>query len=170
MWRCSTTVEHLTHHFWLTDDGATLCKPCGARYRASAAEVIAMRSTGILAFMERHRACGSAIPKPKPQKVQIQYTVRPNPPKNMSMEEVRPIHEAVDPITDLAAHYARACKGDKTRALLMALDAGYDFTRVVGAFGDEGVQLSFQCLLKGWIDQGQITDAGRAELQRGADA
>lgn len=71
---------------------------------------------------------------------------------------------------ELATHYALACKGDKTRALLMALDAGYDFTRVVGAFGDEGVKIAFDCLLKSWIDQGRITDAGRAVLRNGSDA
>jgi len=71
---------------------------------------------------------------------------------------------------ELAEHYARACKGDKTRALLMALDAGFEFTRVVGAFGEEGVKIAFQCLLKGWINQGQITNEGRVQLQQGADA
>lgn len=73
-------------------------------------------------------------------------------------------------IQELAAHYAHACKGDKERALLMALDAGYDFTRVVGAMGDEGVQISFRCILNGWIERGQITDAGRAHLQKGSDS
>jgi hypothetical protein len=71
---------------------------------------------------------------------------------------------------ELATHYALASKGNKTRAFLMALDAGYDFTRVAGAFGDEGVKIAFDCLLKGWIDQGRITSAGRATLQNGADA
>jgi hypothetical protein len=73
-------------------------------------------------------------------------------------------------IKELAAHYAHACKGDLTRVLLMALDDGYEFTRVVGAMGDEGVRVSFQCLLRGWIDKGQITDAGRAHLRSGAEA
>lgn len=71
---------------------------------------------------------------------------------------------------ELAAHYAFACKGDKTRALLMALAAGYDFTHVVGAMGDEGVAVAFRCLLRGWISQGQVTDAGRAYVQAGSDA
>jgi hypothetical protein len=71
---------------------------------------------------------------------------------------------------ELATHYALACKGNKVRALLMALDAGYDFNRVVGAFGDEGVRIAFNCLLKGWIDQGHITSEGRAHLQNGSDA
>ncbi len=76
------------------------------------------------------------------------------------------------PATDaeLAAHYAHACRGDKTRAFLVALAAGYDFTRVAGAFGDEGVRIAFDCLLKGWIDEGRITDAGRAHVQDGSDA
>jgi hypothetical protein len=76
------------------------------------------------------------------------------------------------PATDaeLAAHYAHACRDDKTRAFLMALAAGYDFTRVVGAFGDEGVRIAFDCLLKGWTDRGQITDAGRAHVQNGSEA
>jgi hypothetical protein len=56
------------------------------------------------------------------------------------------------------------------RALLMALDAGYDFTRVAGAFGDEGVRIACGCLLREWIDRGQITDEGRAHLQGGSDA
>ena len=76
------------------------------------------------------------------------------------------------PATDaeLAAHYAHASKGDKTRAFLMALAAGFDFRRVTLAFGDEGVRIAFDCLLKGWIDRGQITDAGRARVQNGSDA
>lgn len=73
-------------------------------------------------------------------------------------------------IKELATHYAHACKGDMARALLMALDDGYEFTRVVGVMGDEGVRVSFQCLLRGWIDRGQITDAGRAYLRSGAEA
>jgi hypothetical protein len=71
---------------------------------------------------------------------------------------------------ELAAHYARACRGDRVRAFLMALGAGYDFTRVAGAFGDDGVRIAFDCLLRGWIDRGQITEAGRAHLQNGSDA
>ena len=77
---------------------------------------------------------------------------------------------AVTTNDELATHYALACKGDKTRALLMALAAGYDFTRVVGAFGDEGVKIAFDCLLKGWINHGQITSEGRVIVQNGADA
>jgi len=73
-------------------------------------------------------------------------------------------------IKELAAHYALACKGDKERVLLMALDAGFDFAVVVGAMGDEGVRVAMQCLLKGWVDQGQITSDGRAHLQSGAEA
>lgn len=75
-----------------------------------------------------------------------------------------------DEIKELAAHYALACKGSHERALLMALDAGYEFTRVVGAMGDEGARIAFQCILKGWIDRGQITSAGRAHLQQGSDS
>jgi len=71
---------------------------------------------------------------------------------------------------ELATHYALASKGDKVRAFLMALDAGYDFTRVAGAFGDDGIKIAFGCLLKGWIDRGQITPDGRAYLQGGFDA
>ncbi len=82
------------------------------------------------------------------------------PPASLTDEEIR----------ELSAHYARACKGDLARALLMALDAGYEFTQVVSAMGDEGVRVSFQCLLKGWIDRGQITDEGRAHLHNGSEA
>ena len=71
---------------------------------------------------------------------------------------------------EMAAHYARACKGDWTRALLMALDAGFEFQRVVGLMGDKGLRIAFQCTANGWIDRGQITDAGRAELRKGADS
>ena len=78
-------MEHLTHHFWLTDDGATLCKPCGATYKASASEVIAFSMTGIRQFMEQHRFCGELGPKPqKLQKVQIPYKVIPNKPGGSS--------------------------------------------------------------------------------------
>lgn len=73
-------------------------------------------------------------------------------------------------IKELAAHYATACKGSLERALLMALDAGHEFTRVVTAMGDEGIRVAFRCLLKGWIDRGQITASGRAELQKGSDS
>jgi hypothetical protein len=73
-------------------------------------------------------------------------------------------------IQELAAAYASACKGDLARALLMALEAGYDFERVVGAMGDRGVAISFQCIVNGWIDRGQVTDAGRAHLAKGSDA
>lgn len=73
-------------------------------------------------------------------------------------------------VSELAAHYAHACKGDMERAVLMALDAGYDFTRTVNAFGDDGVRASFQCILYGWIDQGRITEKGRAYLRAGAEA
>jgi hypothetical protein len=72
-------------------------------------------------------------------------------------------------IRELAMHYALACKGSKERALLMALDAGHDFTRIVGAMGDEGVRIALQCVLSGWIDRGQITSEGRAHLQKGSD-
>lgn len=73
-------------------------------------------------------------------------------------------------LKELASHYALACKGSKERALLMALDAGYEFTKVVGAMGDDGARVAFQCLLQGWIDRGQITDEGRAYLQSGSDS
>jgi hypothetical protein len=55
---------------------------------------------------------------------------------------------------ELATHYALASKGDEVRAFLMALDAGYDCTRVAGTFGGEGVRIGFDCLLEGWIDRG----------------
>jgi hypothetical protein len=76
----------------------------------------------------------------------------------------------VPAVDELADHYARACKGDKRRALLMALDAGFGFKEVVGAMGMDGVRLAFDCITRGWIDRGQITDAGRAELERGAES
>lgn len=72
--------------------------------------------------------------------------------------------------TELVEHYVHASKGDKTRAFLLALDAGFDFVRICGAFGDAGLKIAFQCLLKGWLDRGQITDAGRAYVQNGSDA
>jgi hypothetical protein len=161
-------VKHLTHHFWLTDDGATLCEPCGATYRDSVSEVIMFSVIGTRLFMERHRACGRVTQVAPPQRVAIPYRVIPNKPERSAAPAVD-VPASVDH-ADLAEHYARACRGDKTRALLMALDAGLDFTRVVGAFGDDGVAISFQCLLNGWIDRGRITDAGRVKLQRGADA
>ncbi len=79
------------------------------------------------------------------------------------------------PVTDeavkeLVVHYALACKGSMERALLMALNDGYEFTRVVAAMGDEGVHVSWQCLLNGWISEGQLTREGCAQLQRGSDA
>lgn len=73
-------------------------------------------------------------------------------------------------IQELSAHYAAACKGDKTRALLMALDDGYDFVRVVSLMGDDGVRISFNDILEGFIDRGHITEKGRAYLRGGADA
>jgi hypothetical protein len=161
-------VKHLTHHFWLTDDGVTLCEPCGATYRASASEAIAFSMAGTRLFMERHRVCGHRAQVVPPQKVAIPYRVIPNKPERRAAPAVD-VPASVDH-ADLAEHYARACRGDKTRALLMALDAGFDFTRVVRAFGDDGVAISFQCLLNGWIDRGRITDAGRGKLQSGADA
>jgi len=75
-----------------------------------------------------------------------------------------------DDVDELPRHYALACKGNKERAFLMALNDGYDFKRVVGAFGDEGMAVAWKCLISGWIDQGKITDAGRARLQSGADS
>jgi hypothetical protein len=67
-------------------------------------------------------------------------------------------------------HYVHACKGSKERALLLALDAGFKFDDVVCALGAGGVAIAFQCILNGWIDQGQITDAGRNHLRAGAEA
>ena len=58
-------------------------------------------------------------------------------------------------IRELSEHYAAACKG-VTRALLMALD--------------DGVRVSFQAILNGYINQGCITEKGRAYLRSGADA
>ena len=72
-------------------------------------------------------------------------------------------------IAELSAHYAAACKGDMTRALLMALSDGYDFSRVVSLM-DDGLRISFQAIAEGYISQGQITDKGRAYLESGADA
>ena len=71
---------------------------------------------------------------------------------------------------ELAAHYELACKGDLHRALLMGLDAGFDFTKIVGAMGDRGVGVAFTCVVKGWIDRGQITAEGRSHLASAADA
>jgi len=68
------------------------------------------------------------------------------------------------------AHYVHASRGSKERALLLALNAGFDFKAVVLAMGDEGVRVSFQCILNGWVDRGAITEAGRAWLQQGAEA
>jgi hypothetical protein len=74
-------------------------------------------------------------------------------------------------IKELAEHYARACKGDKARALLMALDAGYDLTAIITAMGKEqGVRAAFRCVSLGWIDRGTITELGRAQLRKGAES
>lgn len=73
-------------------------------------------------------------------------------------------------IKELSAHYALACKGNLERALLMALDAGFEFTRVVSAMGDDGVRVAFKCLFNGWIDRGQITQEGRTHLQKGSES
>jgi hypothetical protein len=73
-------------------------------------------------------------------------------------------------IQELAAHYAAAARGDKHRALLLALDAGFEFNQVVTAMGDEGLRIAFSCIEKGWIDRGMITEAGRAHLAQGAEA
>jgi hypothetical protein len=74
------------------------------------------------------------------------------------------------PVKELVLHYTLASKGSMERAMLLALDAGYEFARVVGAMGDEGVRVAWRCLLNGWIDRGQITDEGRAHLQKGSDS
>jgi hypothetical protein len=73
-------------------------------------------------------------------------------------------------IRELAAHYAHACGGSQERALLMALDAGYDFTRVVSAMGDEGVRVAFACTCRGWISRGQITSEGQDHLRKGSES
>ena len=51
----------------------------------------------------------------------------------------------------------------------MALAAGFDFRRVTLAFGDEGVRIAFDCLLKGSIDRGRNTRTP-ARVQNGSDA
>jgi hypothetical protein len=90
---------------------------------------------------------------------------------NGDVEVIDPLLVATRPSNEeLAAHYAAACGGDLERALLMALDSGFAFDRAVTAMGDRGVRTAFQCLLKGWIERGQITGAGRLHLQRGAGA
>jgi hypothetical protein len=91
-------------------------------------------------------------------------------PAEASRADARDDGPAVVNDAELATHYALACKSDKVRAFLMALDAGYDFARVAAAFGDEGVRIAFECLLRGWIDRGQITGEGRAHVQNRADA
>lgn len=68
------------------------------------------------------------------------------------------------------AHYAAACKGNLTRALLMALNDGFDFGHVVNALGKDGVKITFRCIVSGYIEHGKVTDAGRAYLEKGADA
>lgn len=73
-------------------------------------------------------------------------------------------------LSALVDSYVKAPKGDLRRALLLALDAGYDFERAVRAMGDVGVQASFACILEGWIDRGQMTEAGRAWLRQGAES
>lgn len=62
--------------------------------------------------------------------------------------------------------YVAASRGSKKRALLLALNDGFDFTLAVGAMGDDGVRLSFACLCEGLIDRGTITPAGRAWLEK----
>lgn len=71
---------------------------------------------------------------------------------------------------ELVDHYVHACKGSQERTLLMALDDGYEFTRVVNAMGDNGVKVAFQCILNGWIERGEITAEGRKHLSNGAEA
>jgi hypothetical protein len=46
-------------------------------------------------------------------------------------------------------------------ALLRMLAAGEGFETACLALKDEGVRAAFQCVLKGWIDRGCITEAGR---------
>jgi hypothetical protein len=73
-------------------------------------------------------------------------------------------------INELAGHYAKACKGDKTRMILLALADGYDFKQVVGHMGDEGLSVAFNAIASGYIDRGVITEKGRVYLQKGSDA
>jgi hypothetical protein len=73
-------------------------------------------------------------------------------------------------VQDLARHYAAACKGDKTRAILMALDAGFQFTQVVSAFGDDGVRIAFRAIASGLISHGAITEEGKRKLREGAES
>lgn len=67
-------------------------------------------------------------------------------------------------------HYVHASKGDLARALLLALDAGFSFNVAVGAMGDQGIRAAFRCIVNGWIERGELTDQGRAQLAKGADA
>jgi len=71
---------------------------------------------------------------------------------------------------DLIDAFVQASKGSLVRVLLLALDSGYSFERVVGAMGDQGVAVALDCVCKGYIDRGKVTDEGRAFLARGAEA
>jgi hypothetical protein len=71
---------------------------------------------------------------------------------------------------ELISHYVSASKGDPIRSFLMALNAGYDFKRVVLAMGDNGVRISFNCILEGLVSEGRITEQGRKYLRTGSDS
>lgn len=73
-------------------------------------------------------------------------------------------------LSEMVEAYAKASKGRLDRALLLALDAGYEFKAVVGAMGDKGVRVAFACIAAGWVDRGCITESGKQRLQDGADA
>ena len=47
-------------------------------------------------------------------------------------------------------------------SLLTLLYKGYEFTSACESLGDASVKTAFDCILAGWIDQGEITAAGRA--------
>jgi hypothetical protein len=145
--------EHLRHHFYLVEDNVTECGACGAKYRPSDLEVVASSTAGSDRFMREHWDCR--------QKIALSYRIVPPSEVKASPSE----KEVAPSQRELVEHYTHACNGDKTRALLMALDAGFDFDRVVCAFeGNEGLRISFECILKGWVSEGQITAAGRAKL------
>ena len=77
-------MEHLTHHFWLTDDHSVLCKPCGATHKTSDADVLRFSMASSRAFMEKHRFCHVAPVARETVRVQIPYRIVPDPKREPS--------------------------------------------------------------------------------------
>lgn len=52
---------------------------------------------------------------------------------------------------------------------LTMLAIGVPFEEAAMTFGDDGLKISFRCILSGWVSQGELTPAGRSLVPRGAD-